>query len=184
MALSQKGAGYLRRNNIVDPNVRQALDDLASQIANVSSQANASTQGTMAAPPQVSSLSVTASGGIFDAAIQDNNPVSRGIEYFLEYSLTAVGPWTVVSLGPARNWRGTLGNQTFYWRAYSQYPTSAPSGVIYFGGASSPTAVVGGGTAAGPAPQPSAGSGTAPTNGLSGGQGYGSLPTRSPIPQF
>jgi hypothetical protein len=184
MALSQKGAGYLRRNNIVDPNLRQALDDLASQIANVGAQVNAATQGNTLAPPQISSLSVTAAGGIFDAVIQDNNPVSRGIEYFLEYSLTPVGPWTVVSLGPSRGpWRGTLGNQTLYWRGYSQYPTSAPSAVVYFGGAANPTAVVGGGTAAGPAPQPSAGSGTAPTNGLSGGQGYGSLPTR-PIPEF
>lgn len=179
MALSQKGAGYAGRNSIRDPHLLRALDDLASQIQNTANQVNATPQGVTAAPSQISGFSVVASGGIFDVQIQDNSPASRGIEYFAEYAAAPSGPWTVISLGPARNWRGALGSQTLYWRAYSQYPTSEPSAPLYFGSQATPTGVAGGGAVAGPNPQPSTGSGTAPTNGLSGGQGYGLNPTRN-----
>jgi hypothetical protein len=178
MALSQKGAGYASRNEITDPAQRRALDDLASQIQAGFRQVNATPAGITPAPPIVSALSVMAADGIFDAQIQDNNAVQRGVVYFLEYSLVASGPWTVISLGPSRNWRGMLGNQTFFWRAYSQYPTSEPSSPIYFGGINNPTGVVGGG-AAGPTPQAPGGSGTSPSNGLSGGEGYGRQHARS-----
>lgn len=180
MPLSQKGIQYDGRNEISDPAIKRALDDIVSQVSAAFKQVNITPQGTTPAPPAISGLSVTSADGIFDAQIQDNSPVKRGIEYFLEYSLTAnFSQPVVISLGPARNWRRNLGNQTLFWRAYSQYPTSDPSPVVYFGSAIAPTAVVGGGAAAGPAPQPSTGSGTAPNNGLSGGQGYGSQPSRN-----
>lgn len=178
MALSQTGANYDHRSQIPDGPIKKALDDLASRISHVGVQVVAGTFGVTPAPPRISSLSVTAANGIYDIAIQDNNPVQRGIEYFLEYSLTAnFAQPTVIHLGATRNERRYLGNLTLYWRGYSQYPTSPPSPVVYFGSASAPTPVVGGGSA-GPAPQPSNGSGTAPGNGLSGGQGYGSQPNR------
>jgi len=47
-------------------------------------------------------------------------------------------------LGSSRNLRLALGNQTLYWRAYSQYLGSDPSGPVTFG--TPATAVIGGGT--------------------------------------
>ena len=52
-------------------------------------------------------------------------------------------------LGSSRNLRIAMGNQTLYWRAYSQYLGSDPSEPVTFG--TPATAVTGGGTAAGPA---------------------------------
>ena len=66
-----------------------------------------------------------------------------------------------------------LGNQTLYWRAYSQYVGALPSAPVTFG--SPPTAVAGGGVA-GPAPLPSSGSGVLPNGLLRGGNGFGVNP--------
>jgi len=179
MAFSQTGLRYDGRNEIVDPAIKRALDHLASQIAAGLKQVNATPGGATPAPPQISSITVVGANGIFKAQIQDNNPVNRGIEYFLEYSANPGGPWTVVSLGPSRDWSAHLGNVSLYFQAYSQYATSDPSPPLQFGGASNPTAVPGGGAIVPPAtPQMSAGSGTAPSNGLSGGSGYGKTPFR------
>lgn len=179
MAFSQKGAQYANRERIEDPNLKLAFDDLASQIVALGNQVNVTPQGTTPPPIGISAISVAAADGIFDVALQDNNPVNRGIEYFLEYSLTAdFAQPLVIHLGTSRNWRGHFGNQTLYWRAYSQYPTSAPSPILPYGGVTSPIAVVGGGNP-GPTLHASTGSGTAPSNGRSGGQGYGKQQNRT-----
>lgn len=181
MAFSQRGTGYLGRSEIKDQSVKRALDDLASQIQAGFKQVNATPGGVTPAPPQISAIAVVAADGVFNVQIQDNNPVNRGIEYFIEFSTSPGGPWTVIALGASRNWAGFLGSQTLYWQAYSQYPTSDPSEPLLFGGSSSPGAVVGGGALAGPSPLPSAGSGTAPTNGQSGGSGFGKQPFRGKV---
>jgi hypothetical protein len=79
----------------------------------------------------------------------------------------------VYSLGASRNLYIQLGNQTLYWRGFSQYIGSAASAPRTFG--SPPTAVVGGG-ATGPTPQPSTGSGALPNGLLRGGNGFGITP--------
>ena len=159
-----------------DPKLAEALDDI---IAGVS--ANNQNQQTDA-PPQISALQVTAAGGVFDIAITDNNPVYRGVNYFVEYSTTAAffQP-VVVDLGASRNYRATWGNQTFYFRAYSQYPTSPPSAPVYYGTQQNPTGVNGGGATSGPAPLASTGSGTAPSSGKTGGAGFGVAPYRGGV---
>lgn len=178
MAFTQKGAKYENREKITDYNLQQALDDLASQIVAVGNQVNATPSGTIPPPQQIAAISVSAADGIFDVQIQDSSPINRGIEYFVEYSLTPnFAQPTVIPLGTSRNWRGHLGNLTLYLQGYSQYPTSEPSPVKHFGPPTNPTPVVGGGNP-GPTPHTSAGSGTAPSNGLSGGQGYGRLQNR------
>lgn len=160
-----------------DPRLYEALSDIVDGIKNVAQQTNASPSQQTPAPLPVSSVMVTAANGIHDVAISDVAPVYRGINYFLEYSLapTFAAP-TVLDLGASRNWRGMLGNQTLYWRAYSQYPTSPPSSPVYHGTATQPVAVSGGGTLAGPLPNPSTGSGTSSGE---GGQGFGVQPYRS-----
>ena len=119
----------------------------------------------------ISSLNVIAANGIFDIALTDNSPITRGISYFVESDVTpGFNQPHVYSLGPSRNLRVALGNLTLYWRAYSQYLGSAPSAPVAFG--APPSAVIGGGSA-GPALQPSSGSGTAAGTGQQGGSGFG-----------
>jgi hypothetical protein len=165
-----------------DPLLGEALRAFQTSLNTVASQTGATAQGIQSTPNAPSQLNVTAAGGIFDVAIQDNLPSQVGVapDYFLEYSLTPnfIAP-IVIHLGPARNHRANLGNQTLYWRTYSQNGrASQPSGKTYFGPFSAPTPVVGGGSITGPNPLASAGSGTAPTNGTRGGSGYGVLPVR------
>lgn len=165
-----------------DPRLGETFKQLQDVINNISQQTASVPQGQQTPPAPPSSLAVVASGGIFDIAIQDNNPSVTGIapDYFLEYSTTPGFQTPVqIHLGPARNHRVTLGNQTLYWRSYSQYGrASAASGKVYFGNAGAPTPVVGGGAIAGPTVQASAGSGTGPTSGYDGGNGYGVPSTR------
>lgn len=169
-----------------DTLLAEALDDLVKAISTVALQTGSVAQGNAPTPAAPSSLNVTAAGGIFDIAITDNNPQHSGIapDYFLEYSLTAsFAQPVVIHLGPARNFRANLGNQTLYWRAYSQIGrASQPSPKVYFGNSVTPTPVVGGGAIAGPNPLASTGSGTGPTTGLQGGSGYGALSVRAPKP--
>jgi hypothetical protein len=141
-------------------------------------QVAASGQGSTNPPANISSLSVSAANGVFDFAIVDHNPVLRGINYFVEYSTTPsfTAPH-VIDLGASRNFRTFLDSGTYYFRAYSAYPTSARSSPVYFGSQSNPTAVNGGGAVAGPAPLASQGSGT--SSGANGGDGgFGNDPVR------
>jgi hypothetical protein len=91
--------------------------------------------------------------------------------YFAESDTTpAFGAPRVYFMGASRNMYVQLGNQTLFWRAYSQYVGSLPSAPVTFG--SPPVAVAGGG-AAGPAPLPSSGSGVLPNGHVRGGNGFG-----------
>jgi hypothetical protein len=164
-----------------DPKMREALDDIVAHIGNVMDGTNTGPANSqILPPPNINKLTVTASQGIFDAKIEDNNsPTVRNLGYFLEYSENnAFSNPTVVHLGPSRNWRGNLGNKQLFWRAYSQYPTSQRSTPVYHnGGGPTPMPVLGGGGAIGPAIQTSSGSGT--SAGASGSDGgYGQQPFR------
>lgn len=177
MALPYRSRAYLLTK---DPRLVEALDDITSHLEGVMNQTNtAPKNGTVLPPPAPSALTVSSNGGIFDAAIHDNNsPVVRGVNYFLEYSTTpAFSRPTQIDLGASRNWRGHLGNQNLYWRAYSSYPTSEKSGYAYHGGAAQPMVVQGGGTISGPNIQPSNGSGTSQGSSASDG-GFGNNPFR------
>jgi hypothetical protein len=112
---------------------------------------------------------VLAADGIFDIAITVYSAVHRGIYYFAESDTNPnfTAP-RVYFMGASRNLRVALGNVTLYWRGYSQYIGSAPSGPVTFG---SPASAVAGGGSAGPALQASSGSGTA--TGQQGGSGFG-----------
>src|SRR5579863_1370235 len=141
------------------PYVYEALTQLVYAVNAVGRATGVDPSGSIAAPSPIGSLNVTAADGIFDLAITDNSTLNRGIFYFAESDTTpAFSQPYVHFLGSSRNLRVALGNQTLYWRAYSQYLGSETSEPVTFG--SPPTAVTGGGTAAGPALQPSSGSGS------------------------
>ncbi len=153
-----------------DPYLYEALKKIAGAINGLNQRIGVDPTGAVASPPAIAKLAVTAADGIFDVAITDApTTLKHGIWYFLEYDTSPAFPMPrVIFLGPTRNARLQLGNQTLYWRAYSQYFSSPPSPAVTFG--SPPTAVTGGGSS-GPTPQPSQGSGTAPPD--QGGSGFG-----------
>ncbi len=153
-----------------DPYLYEALTRIVAAINQLGKSTGADPSGSVTPPPNIGSVTVTAQDGVFEIAIVDKSPITRPINYFVEYDTTAnFDAPKVVPLGPTRNARMFLGNLTLYWRAYSQYVGSNPSNPVTFG--TPPTAVPGGGTLSGPAQQPSQGSGTA--SGEQGGSGFG-----------
>jgi hypothetical protein len=150
--------------------IYEAMTQVAGGVNAVGLVTGVDPSGTIDPPATIGSLNVLAADGIFDLAITDNSAVRRGIFYFAESDTTpSFGQPYVHFLGSSRNLRIAMGNQTLYWRAYSQYLGSDPSAPVTFG--TPATAVAGGGTAAGPALQTSMGSGTAA--GGQGGSGFG-----------
>ena len=181
MKLSVRNLNYIRGK---DARLYEAIIDIRSGLERMARQVVANPSGQMPSPPQISSLTVAAANGVFSAQIYDNNPVLRGIEYFIEYSSTSnfqAGKFYVAHLGPSRDWQAFLGNVTMYFRAYSSYPTSEPSAPVYYGPPNNPTAVVGGGTITPPTRPAGAGSGTSPSDGSLGGSGYGRSTERGDV---
>jgi len=159
--------------------VYEALTQLVNGVNSLGRATGVDPSGTIAAPSPIGSLNVTAADGIFDLAITDNSALNRGIFYFAESDTTPAFHQPYVHfLGSSRNLRVALGNQTLYWRAYSQYLGSETSQPIAFG--TPPTAVTGGGAASGSPLQPSNGSGTA--SGSQGGSGFGQVARSSSGP--
>ncbi len=153
-----------------DPYLYESLINIVTAINRLSIKAGVDPLAAVAPPTPIASLAVQAANGWFDLAITDNAPARAGLFYFAESDTTpAFASPRVYFLGATRNLYVQLGNQTLYWRAFSQYIGSNPSTPVSFG--TPPSAVVGGGTT-GPAPLPSRGSGTASGTVL-GGNGFG-----------
>ena len=162
--------GQIAQIKSESPYTYEALTRIVNALNSLGRATGVDPSGTIAPPAPIGRLNVTSADGIFDLAITDNSSVNRGILYFAEFDTTpAFSKPYVHFMGSSRNLRIALGNQTLYWRAYSQYLGSEPSEPVTFG--TPATAVTGGGTAAGPALQASAGSGTA--SGSEGGSGFG-----------
>lgn len=162
--ITVRNLDLIRKQN---PYLYEALYDIQQQTLDVN----------IASPPAIGSLTVSAASGVFTGTIVDNAEHTLGISYFVEYSTDQnfANPLPIrKSLGPDRNFTLAIGNQTLYWRAYSQYAPpyiNAPSLPVNYG--NPPTAVVGGAFAGnGPAIPPSGGGGTNPPN-APGGGGFG-----------
>src|SRR5579859_2570927 len=157
-----------------DPYLYETLTRIVSALNATSQRAGVDPSVPAPAPSPVASISVQAANGWFDVSITDPSNARPGLFYFAESDVTpAFSAPRVYFLGASRNLYVQLGNQTLYWRAYSQYIGSVASTPVAFG--TPPTAVVGGG-ASGPAPQPSQGSGAAPSGKVRGGNGFGTSP--------
>ncbi len=154
-----------------DPYLYETLTKIVSAVNATSTNAGVDPATPSPAPSPIASVQVQAANGWFDLAITDPGAARPGLFYFAESDVTpAFSSPRVYFLGASRNLYVQLGNQTLYWRAYSQYIGSQTSAPVSFG--MPPVAVVGGG-ASGPTPLPSSGSGTL-TNGLQrGGNGFG-----------
>jgi hypothetical protein len=162
--------GQLAQIKGESPYTYEALTQIVNAVNSLGRATGVDPSGTIHPPAPIGRLNVISADGIFDIAITDNSAVNRGIFYFAESDTTpAFSQPRVYFLGSSRNLRVAMGNQTLYWRAYSQYLGSDPSEAVTFG--TPAAAVTGGGTAAGPALQASTGSGTA--SGSEGGSGFG-----------
>jgi hypothetical protein len=157
-----------------DPYLYETLTKIVSSVNATSQSAGVDPATPSPAPSAVASINVQASNGWFDISITDPSNSRPGLFYFAESDTTpAFSSPRVYFLGASRNLYLQLGNQTLYWRAYSQYIGSQPSAPITFG--SPPTAVVGGGSS-GPTPLPSTGSGALSNGQARGGNGFGINP--------
>ena len=157
----------------------QALKDLRTLIQNVGQQTNATPHAQQTPPPpQVNALKVTAGAGIAHIQITDENAIYRGISYHVQYSTDPGFSAPVTAhLGPSRDLRIPVGTQPLYYRAFSDYPTSAPSPPVYHGGAV-PSAVAALGESQPPIPA-GQGSGTGFASQISG---HGPVPYRGATP--
>ena len=157
-----------------DPYLYETLAKIVSAVNATSQRSGVDPATPSPAPSPVASITVQASNGWFDIAITDPSDARPGLFYFAESDVTpAFGAPRVYFMGASRNLYVQLGNQTLFWRAYSQYIGSQPSAPVAFG--APPIAVTGGG-ANGPAPQPSTGSGVFPNGVPRGGNGFGLHP--------
>ncbi len=157
-----------------DPYLYETLAKIVSAVNAASANAGVDPANPSPAPLPIASVQVQAANGWFDLAITDPAVTRPGLFYFAESDVTpAFSSPRVHFLGASRNLYVQLGNQTLYWRAYSQYVGSLPSVPVTFG--SPATAVVGGGVS-GPAPLPSSGSGALPNGLPRGGNGFGVMP--------
>ena len=172
--------GQIAQIKSESPYTYEALTQIVNGVNSVGRATGVDPSGPIAsADAHPAAWSVEAADGIYDVAIADNSAVNRGIFYFAESDTTpAFAQPYVHFMGSSRNLRISMGNQTLYWRAYSQYLGSEPSEPVTFG--TPATAVTGGGTATGPALQASNGSGTA--TGSEGGSGFGTVAASTPGP--
>ena len=155
-----------------DPYLYETLVKIVASVNSTSQRAGV--DPSTPAPSPIASISVQASNGWFDISVTDPSDSRPGLFYFAESDITpAFSAPRVYFMGASRNLYVQLGNQTLYWRAYSQYIGSLPSAPVTFG--SPPIAVTGGGTT-GPLPLPSTGSGVLPNGLLRGGNGFGVNP--------
>jgi len=145
-----------------DPYLYETLVKIVASVNATSQRAGVDPSTPAPAPSPIASINVQASNGWFDISIADPSDSRPGLFYFAESDVT-----------PAFGAYVQLGNQTLYWRAYSQYIGSQPSAPVTFG--APPIAVTGGGSS-GPAPLPSSGSGAFPNGIARGGNGFGIHP--------
>lgn len=125
-----------------DPYLYETLVKIVGAVNSTSQNAGVDPATPAPAPGAIASLQVQAANGWFDLVITDPSPSRPGLFYFAESDLTpGFNSPRVYFLGSSRNLYVQLGNQTLYWRAYSQYLGSSPSAPVTFG--TPPTAVTG-----------------------------------------
>ena len=157
-----------------DLRLTEALDDITNGTNATAEKLGVSPVSTTEPPPSIAALNVSKlSDGSLHAVIQDHTPINWGIHYFLEFSTTpGFEQPHVLHLGASRTWVGP--NVAPYWRAYSMYNGQSQESARVL---NSSIRISGSATGL----QPSTGSGTAAGNGKQGGQGFGTVPKRSPV---
>src|SRR5260370_7096304 len=116
-----------------DPYLYETLVKIVSSVNATSQRAGVDPSTPAPAPSPIASVSVQASNGWFDISIADPSAARPGLFYFAESDTTpAFAAPRVYFMGASRNLYVQLGNQTLYWRAYSQYIGSLPPAPVSF----------------------------------------------------
>lgn len=177
MTLKIRNLDYIRSAKPDDPQlgsrIYEALQDFNSAISNHLSQTNGNATGEPQPPPSPMGIQVTARDGYAHIALNDQGPLYRGVQYWVQHSSTpnfTDAIHTQASGTELRNHTEFIGNQTRYFRAYKSYAASAPTAPVIHGG-NLPMAVNGGGSVAGPIFLPPQGTGTSPASGAVSGPG-------------
>lgn len=156
----------------------ESLQAVQQGATNMEQQGNLNAGGQPVAPHAPNGVAISAQNGYVHVAIQDHNPIYRGIRYHLEHDSSPQFTNPIPEdLGTARHFTHYIGNQTRYYRVAASYTSSGPSGWLYHGSVAKPTAVAGGGANSGPAFLASQGSGTGAAG--QGLQGPGQIPFRT-----
>src|SRR5258708_35033554 len=134
--------------------LHSALQRIEDAVNTLATNTAVAAKGVLPGPPAIQQVTVKTNGtGLVHAVVSDNNPIQKGLHYFVEYDTDpSFKQPHVVHLGASRSMPPiTLpggddnGNpQKFFFRAYSQYPGSHPGEPVHFGG-TSPTHVDPGG---------------------------------------
>jgi hypothetical protein len=174
--------------SVKDQNIRALFEQIIDGVNHLSTHIGADPVGNHPTPSAIQGITVKTTGELAHIALTDNNPVNKGVHYFLEYDTDPSFPQPhVVHMGtsrsvppitlPAKDDGGNAVN--YYVRAYPQMPGSEPGPVTVYGGAS-PTAISPTG-ATQLTLAPSTGSGTAAANGQQGGYGFGRFQSRPAV---
>lgn len=142
MAISQTNASYLYRDHIQDPHVKDALDDIASQVAAVRSQGQFGVKGAPNAPNPPGAIAVSVASGIFTARISDKD-AAAGTRYVLEWATDPQFLSPISEEIGTTTWQRQLTGQKLYFRVASRFLASQLSPWVYFGSQASPTALQG-----------------------------------------
>lgn len=185
---------FLRQIPGVGQYLESALSLLQTGVNDLGTHLGGDPSQSVPAPPTVQGLQVKSDGnGNVHAVITDNNPIQKGIHYFVELQqLKTTAPLTfsqphVIHLGTSRTMRpmplpakDDNGNAVHYiFRAFSQYQGGQPGEPVNFGG-SAVTPILPGGSAQ-MTLLPSTGSGTAQASGQEAGHGFGKNLFRGPV---
>lgn len=182
----KKELTFIRQLPVIGNYIGDALERIVSGVNTTGTHIGVDPTGVQPAPPPIQQLNVKTNGtGLVHVTIDDHNQIAKNLHYFVEYDTDPNFPQPIVKhLGvsrtmdpltlPAMNDGGHA--QKFYFRAYSQYPGSAPGPKINNGG-TTPKAIDPGGTQM-MTLLPSTGSGTAQNSGQEGGSGFGKIQIR------
>lgn len=161
------------------------LQKIITGVNTLADNTASSAVGRLAPPPPIQGLNVTTGGEYAHITINHNAPIRQGVSYFVEVANNSsfIGAHPI-HYGTSRT-RDPIhlapldadGNaQSWYARAFCQYPGSNPSEPVVYGG-TSPTPITTSGTTQ-LSWNPSTGSGTASNNGSQIGWGFGKQATR------
>lgn len=182
MPLDLKNLADIRQATGWNPDIAAKLAELIQSMGtgvnNLEQQTNGNTQGAPQPPGAINELTVNGANGHYAVAIKDENPIYRGISYFVEHDTDPnFSNPQIEEIGASRNKSLFLGEGQRYFRAYSSYRNSAPSPAVYHGSQATPLPVIGGGSVGPPPAATSQGSGTGAAG--AGLQGPGKVPFRS-----
>ena len=161
------------------------LQKIITAVNTLADNTASSAVGRLAPPPPINALNVKVSGELAHMTIEHSGAIQQNVHYFVEMADNPAfaGAWPI-DFGTSRTREplhlpaltDSSAPQTYYARAYAQYPGSSPTAPTNYGGPS-PTPITPSGSTA-LTWLPSTGSGTASNNGAQPGSGFGKFARR------